>query len=81
MTDNDTPRKRHVSEGHIEFDAITDEDFKQLVQQTLETSDFISTHWQETESLVTDNVLEIRRIVYGDDVVVPDDLPVGDDDE
>lgn len=33
----------HVTHGHVQFDASAPEEFRDLVRETLETSDFITT--------------------------------------
>lgn len=35
------------TQGFIQFDASTPEEFRDLVEQTLEESEFITTEWQE----------------------------------
>lgn len=56
----------HKSRGHIVFDAMTEPDFRELVRQTLEQSEFIDTHWVEGEGrerhqrLIVEEVYENR---------------------
>lgn len=38
--------------GYVEFDAMTEDAFKDLVKETIETSDFMTTEWDEGKLLI-----------------------------
>lgn len=49
--------------GYVSFDALTEQAFIDLVQATLETSEFIETEWHEGPEHTPDDVLLVKEVV------------------
>lgn len=51
----------NVTQGHIVFDESTDQAFLDLVQQTLEQSEYVTTEWYDRDGH-PDDVLLVKEV-------------------
>lgn len=66
---------RKQSRGHIRFDEALLETndargihFEDLVQQTLESSEFIETRWEELPGTAPGKVLVVEEVIHDDEL-------------